>query len=549
MTQNFWLLATAGCFALALLTLNRNKTKRKKQLLQLQQQWGKVITGPRDFGWIEYYSKFSSDTNRIGRQTILDLDLYDLFHYIDRTQSKPGQQYLFHQLIHPLSDMQELQLFDELCDYFTHKQSTREKVQLLLQQLNKQDAYYIAALLDDNLFEEPAWAKWLLLDQLLVAGLLVGAIWWPVLLLWSLLPFALNTFLHLWSKFRAGRYMQALPQLSTLIAVVESLSTAGLPVHHWPVAEALQNLKRFKRQFGWFKTAYAGNEMGQLVFFVTETLKALFVLETRAFIGCMRLVQENKPNINQLIVYAGRIDAAISIASVRFNSNDWSKPFLMPGEKKMMVRNLYHPLIPGCVPNSIEINGKSVLVTGSNMSGKTTFIRAMAINSLMAQTFYTCFARYYRAPFLHVHTSIRISDDLLQGKSYFLEEVDILHHFIEDAGKKEQCLFVLDEVFKGTNTLERIAAGKAVLSYLNRYNNIVLVSTHDVELTVQLKEYYDLYHFEESIQNNELAFDHVLKKGPLTRQNAIRLLQLKGYPEGIISEAQQVVKELQNAGY
>ena len=103
-----------------------------------------------------------------------------------------------------------------------------------------------------------------------------------------------------------------------------------------------------------------------------------------------------------------------------------------------------------------------------------------------------------------------------------------------------QNIFVLDEVFKGTNTIERIAAAKAILSYLNRSNNIVIVSTHDIELSHLLESEYELYHFSESIENSTLHFHYKLKRGRLTTRNAIRILELVNYPQEIVDEAREI---------
>ncbi len=97
---------------------------------------------------------------------------------------------------------------------------------------------------------------------------------------------------------------------------------------------------------------------------------------------------------------------------------------------------------------------------------------------------------------------------------------------------------------QGTNTIERIAAGKSVLSYLNRRNNIVFVSTHDVELADFLKDEYELYHFSELVDHQTVDFDYKLKKGKLTNRNAIRILQINNYPAQIITEAIELAKDL-----
>jgi DNA mismatch repair ATPase MutS len=117
---------------------------------------------------------------------------------------------------------------------------------------------------------------------------------------------------------------------------------------------------------------------------------------------------------------------------------------------------------------------------------------------------------------------------------------------IEESSNTMNNLFLLDEIFKGTNTIERIAAGKAVLSYLAEFeNNIVFVSTHDVELTELLEDKYDLYHFTEVIQEGQIHFDYKLKKGQLATRNAIRILEINGYPQEIINDAKSTSYTLQ----
>jgi len=185
------------------------------------------------------------------------------------------------------------------------------------------------------------------------------------------------------------------------------------------------------------------------------------------------------------------------------------------------------------------------------MSGKTTFIRTFSINAILGQTLNFCFAAKFDTPFFKIYSSIRISDNLMNSTSYYLEEVVRIKELI-DASKKENCsLFILDELFKGTNTMERIAAGKSILSYLNKKNHIVMVSTHDLELTEFLKDdNFDLYHFSETIENDQLIFDYKIKPGKPLSGNAIKILELYDYPLEIIENSKGLDKiTLANIGY
>ena len=178
------------------------------------------------------------------------------------------------------------------------------------------------------------------------------------------------------------------------------------------------------------------------------------------------------------------------------------------------------------------------------MSGKTSFIRTIALNVITGLTINTCFAKQFCMPRMRVFSAIRISDDLMNDKSYYFEEVLTIKEMLDKGNDENLNLFLLDEIFKGTNTVERISAGKAVLSSLNNDRNIVFVSTHDIELADLLKDEYDLYHFSEIVSNKTVDFDYKLKNGKLKNRNAIRILQINDYPEGIINEAIELSKKL-----
>ncbi len=251
----------------------------------------------------------------------------------------------------------------------------------------------------------------------------------------------------------------------------------------------------------------------------------------------MAELQKHQAEIKQLFTFVGNIDMIMSIASLREGNVKTCKPTFSSPQRLLRTQGIYHPLIRQCVENSIDINQKSILISGSNMSGKSSFLRTVAINSILAQSIYTCFSKNFETPIIKLHSSIRIEDSLLDGKSYYFEEVLVMHNLINEVNSSHQNLFILDEVFKGTNTVERVAAAKAILSYLTKNNNLVIVATHDIELSELLKESYDLYHFTEDIQNAELVFDHLLKKGALKTRNAIKILELAKYPQEIITEA------------
>lgn len=175
------------------------------------------------------------------------------------------------------------------------------------------------------------------------------------------------------------------------------------------------------------------------------------------------------------------------------------------------------------------------------MSGKTTFIRTLAINLLTAKTLNTCFAKEFRIDTnRRLYSVIHTEDNLLEGKSYFFKEAENVKMAL-DKGKEGNYLFIFDELFKGTNTMERIAINSAVFSDLAKADNLILASTHDLELTSLLHNQYELYHFSEKIADNKLLFDYKLKKGVAKEGNAIKILELCGYPSSLLQSARDKI--------
>ena len=162
---------------------------------------------------------------------------------------------------------------------------------------------------------------------------------------------------------------------------------------------------------------------------------------------------------------------------------------------------------------------------------------------MLAQTVHTCLAGEYRAPVFHVRSCIGRADDLLAGKSYYIVEVEALLELVRASCGTAPHLFLLDELFRGTNTVERIAAGQAVLLEMLQAGggatkpHVALAATHDGELVDLVSERFDPYHFSDSVGPDGLIFDHRLQHGPARTRNAIALLRLHGAPDTLLARA------------
>jgi len=520
------------------------KSTRRKQNEKILEAWKAPKKGSLNFDLIGKYSPQvnGNEYHQLSGQTIFDIDFYELFRFIDRTTSRIGQQYLFKKVIHPESNLNALQRLSESADFFGKNSVEREGIQRELLRLSDSDAYYIASLLRGKLLKKPKWFKFLPIGVVSILILLALSIYYPVLLLALVIPVASNMFIHYWNKENIFLFVRSLPQLNILIDVCSQISKKHIRFKDESVEESISNLAPLQRRVGFvgFSNGVGlQSELSQVGGFFIELLKSIFLIEVFTLFHLIHEVETQKESIALLFNYAGDIDMAISVAALRAGSLSTCMPSFISPKKKLSAKNMYHPLVKDCVKNDIVLS-KSVLITGSNMSGKTTFLRTLLVNSILAQTIHTCFASEFETPILKQFSSIRIDDSLLEGKSFYFEEVNVMGSLVNEVSSGAQNIFVLDEVFKGTNTVERIAAAKAILSYLDRNDNIVIVSTHDIELSHMLENEYDLFHFTETLENEDLCFDHKLKSGRLKTRNAIRILEMSNYPKEVVDEAHRL---------
>ena len=187
--------------------------------------------------------------------------------------------------------------------------------------------------------------------------------------------------------------------------------------------------------------------------------------------------------------------------------------------------------------------GMRVAIVGPTGCGKSTFIKTIAVNVILAQSIHTCTAKRMHLPHAKMITSMAVRDDILSGDSYFIKEIKYLKRILDALSEDELVICIIDEILRGTNTQERIAASKAIMEYLAHHNCIAIVASHDKELTELEKTGYDNYHFSEEFGEADIVFDYKLQKGPANSQNAIRLLSFTGFPETIIERAENIRSE------
>ena len=523
---------------------NKNKTKTN----QRKENWAKPKQGPFHFHLIEdYFSGKEEEHNAytLGEQSLKDLDFNDFFQFIDRTNSAIGQQYLYYRLRQGKSTSTQLEALEERIDYYTQEDQHKFKVQEVLSELSQNYDFYFPFLIFGKLPSKISFL-WLVktIQFLFYVLLLAGILFNPIFFLPLILIFCINIVLHYWHKNRIGNFAHIFSRLVRLSKTSKKLLKHS-NLSDQEKSNFLKNTKRIDQitsKILLLKTeTLIENEVSSIVWYFFELFKIVTLLEITSFHSIVDDLETSRNEIDQLFIFIGEVDLAISVASLRAGLPYFCQPTFTPKQKAIELNALYHPLIDACIENDIHLVNKSLLLTGSNMSGKSTFIRAVNLNTLAAQTINTSFTKKSKTPILAIASSIRIADNINEDKSYYMEEVSSIGQLIECSNQVDfKCLFTIDEVFKGTNTIERISSAKAILEYLNKEDHLVLVSTHDIELTLLLKENFELHYFQESIEQEHLSFDYKLRQGALKKKNAIKILELAGYPKEIVEEAKKL---------
>ena len=514
-------------------------TSSRTRLRRLEAAWHQPAARTPHLPLVaRYYNQVQHEPayQRLPDQTWADLNGDSLFELLDATLSPVGQQCLYHRLRSPLADEAALHDFDAVATLLAQQPAARGQALLALDQLTAHEAYYLVDLLKGEPLPTLPGARFAPLLALGLLATLLGGFWLPVLWLGTLAFALANGVFHFWQHSRIKNIVRPLLQLGRLHRAGQALSRVDLSPQ--PLAAPLARLGSLVRQISFFQAeANLQSDMAAPVSLVLDLLKMLLLLDVLLYARCRVAVQQHAPAIRAVFEAVGYVDCALAVASFR-QRHATCVPQVGPAAEGIQLQAGYNPLVLGCVPNDLTLAGQGVLLTGSNMAGKTTFMRTLGVNALLAQTIATCPATAYRAPFCRVLTSLSLADSLPTGKSYYLVEAETMRQLLLacDAAPGSY-LLLLDELFKGTNTQERIAANKAVLAYLQP-RSWVVAATHDGELGALLQPSYVEYHFCETVTAEDWYFDFRLKAGPLTTRNAIRLLARLHYPAQVVADAQ-----------
>jgi len=267
---------------------------------------------------------------------------------------------------------------------------------------------------------------------------------------------------------------------------------------------------------------------------VNLILQIVLVWDLRLVISLNDWKRKNKNQFNHWFGIIAEMEIAVSLASLIHNEPEWCLPEIDDKYFHFTAEQIGHPLLPSTirVPSnfSMEGTGRITLITGSNMAGKSTFLRSLGINTVLALIGAPVCASQMSLCAVKLMSSMRVADNLAENTSTFYAELKKIQYIIESVNRKEKVFILLDEVLRGTNSIDRHKGSKALVRQLLQNGAVAVMATHDTELahSEAMNPAVSNYHFEGKIQDEELYFDYKIKPGISESLNATTLMKKIG---------------------
>lgn len=548
-------IAMAGLVLLLMLKEVIGYKKSEKIFIEkLYKEYG--VLPPREYkpGRLEiisHYFEKHKDGFFIDDITWNDLDMDEVFKRMNYTYSAAGEEYLYYVLRKPCMEESELLKREKIIDFISSHPDERVAFQLIYSKLGKTGKYSIYDYLDylDGLGNRSNLQHYFALLLLLIS---IGVMF--VNIPFGLVAFGIIMVYNNMSYFKVKNeidpYITSFAYIFRLLEAVKKLQEHKSEV----LSEEFKILKKCSSSMNGFKTGSfllmstgrmsgSGNPIDILLDFI----RMGFHLDLIKFNQMLSEVRKHISDIDLMITTVGKIEAMIAVGAYRTSLDSYCVPVF---SKKLEINaeGMYHPLLDNPVKNSLRTKS-SVLITGSNASGKSTFLKTVALNSIFAQTIHTCLAENYSGSMFRIISSMSLRDDVQGGESYYMVEIRALKrimNMVKEEGEPVLCF--VDEVLRGTNTVERIAASTQILKNMSAGNCLCFAATHDIELTYLLEQIYENYHFSEEFEGNDIYFTYKIINGRAQTRNAIKLLGIMGFSTEIIDVAEAMAGNFLETG-
>lgn len=537
----------------------RAKKAEREFVRKLYQEYGtlsdKNYSHDR-FEKLDSYFRRHSSKGQLDHITWNDLELDELFKRMNYTLSASGEEYLYYRLRTPWFSLEELKHFDQLVNYFGSHPKERVGLQYCMHKLGYTGKYSLYDYIDNlDYLGNRSNTKHLLADALLLACIPLLWLYFSAGIIGLVGIMIYNIISYFQDKGEIQPYITSFSYVLRLMEAADQICSMELPDCEREckeIRELRRTLRPLERNSFWVTyDTKSGSASGDIISALLDYVKMVFHVDIIKFNQMLTHLRAHVEQVDGLIGLVGYLETAVAVWIFRDSLTEgWCRPKLQADEKAcgLSLEEGYHPLLSGPVKNSITAD-RGVLLTGSNASGKSTFLKTVAVNAVLAQSIYTCTGASYRAPFYLIYTSMALRDHIFGGESYYIVEIKALKRILDSAGAGEKILCFVDEVLRGTNTVERIAASTQILKTLGGKGILCFAATHDIELTELLGEQFDNYHFREEISEGDIRFDYRLLAGRATTRNAIKLLKLLGYEEAIIDAAGAQAEQFLESGH
>ena len=479
--------------------------------------------------------------SQVDDQTWYDLALHKVFDQLNYTQSSIGAEALYQKM--RLLTFQPDDSLRELEEFFERQPDLRLRVQVIMNQLGKKN-HNMARSIVANPGNQ---------DSRIYLSLYIFLACLPVLSLFFLPFFKIQafsvliasvTFNIIFSSIRNWSNKTRLDQVSYLVrlfASAEKLSRLALPKQE-ALKQAVQPFKKTKVISSILQSPTGNSEMEIILIY----LNFLFLIPQIAQIYIYQQVRAHQKEAQETINLLGELEVAISLLRHKRDGKlVCHHCFKQDGGIKGKV--IYHPLLADPVANDVSFE-KNMVISGDNASGKSTYLKMVAINCILAQGLGFAYGESLELSYGHVMTSMDVSDDIEVGDSYFITESKTILRMIESLEKSGFHYFFIDELFKGTNTIERIGSGLGIVRWLSRHDCLYMISSHDIELVAASGAVNDNYHFDSRYVDGEIVFDYQIKQGSAVTKNAVNTLKSLHFPSEITLTAQELIEQYEETG-
>lgn len=531
---------------LAFIYNNYIKIKRNKSSDYINNNLESINKKKRDFNIINKLFKLLNSDHKekhfIDDQTFNDLDMEKVFSKLDYTLSTPGEQSLYNLLRNPLYDNSEYENRRTLINLFQRDTTTRNKIQSFLYELGKQYKGDILELLytdsDVNKHKKFLYNFMFILSclSLISIGFLK-----QYSAIFIMIVYSINMSIHYKANKNILSQVISITYLSKVLSCAKnigSLKDEGLAFYNNIINTNIDKCHVILKSSRNISRIEGIDILG-------DYFNVFFLSQVRSYYNIIGDIEDQREYIKEIYSIIGEIDSIISISIYRDLIKDYIEPEFIDKPCFLEAIDLKNPLVENAIPNDFTVNNNGIVITGSNMAGKSTFLKTLGINSVLAHTTCTCLAKSYKTSYFNIISSISPSDDITKGKSYYLAEAEAVLRIINSLNDTVSTLCIIDEIFRGTNPLERTSASLEILRYIINKNAIPVVATHDLEIAELVGDQYKCYYFSEDVdEENGLKFDYKMKKGISPTRNAIKLLKYLKYPSIITENADERIKHL-----